>query len=89
MDRAPHEAALMTCQEAIGLLADYLDMTLGPEALAQLERHLEGCDPCQAYLATYRRTKSLAAESSRVEMPLEMRRRLGDFLIDQSGRERS
>jgi anti-sigma factor RsiW len=75
----------MTCREAIGLLADYLDMTLGPEAVAQLERHLEGCDPCQAYLATYRRTKSLAAESSRIEMPPEMRRRLAEFLVQQLG----
>jgi anti-sigma factor RsiW len=79
----------MTCQEAIGLLADYLEMALGPETLAQLERHLEGCDPCQAYLATYRRTKSLAAESSRVEMPPEMRRRLADFLTQQLRRELS
>jgi anti-sigma factor RsiW len=79
----------MTCREAIGLLADYLDMELGPQALARFERHLEGCDPCQAYLATYRRTKTLAAKSSRVEMPPEMRRRLADFLVQELSRERS
>ena len=79
----------MTCQEAIGLLADFLDMELGPQALARFERHFEGCDPCQAYLATYRRTKTLAAEASRVEMPPEMRRRLADFLIQELSRGRS
>ena len=71
----------LTCREAIGLLGDFLEAALTPAQLAGLDRHLAGCDPCQAYLATYRRTRDLTARTERVEMPLEMRKRLADFLL--------
>jgi anti-sigma factor RsiW len=35
---------MMTCKELIeDFLADYLDATLSPEVVADLERHLERC----------------------------------------------
>ena len=71
----------LTCQEAIGLLGDFLEATLTPAQLAGLDQHLAGCQPCQAYLATYRRTRDLTAQTERVEMPPEMRKRLADFLL--------
>ena len=45
--------------------------------------HLAGCEPCQAYLNTYRRTRTLTAQDGRVEMPAEMRKRLSEFLLSQ------
>jgi anti-sigma factor RsiW len=77
----------MTCQEVIALLADYLESAIGPERIAELERHLAGCDPCQAYLNTYRRTRTLAAEAGRVAMPPEMKDRLRQFLIRSLSKE--
>jgi hypothetical protein len=71
----------MTCQEAIALLADYLEAALGEQTLRELEAHLRDCAPCQAYLNTYRRTRDLAAGVNRVEMPLEMKERLRTFLL--------
>jgi anti-sigma factor RsiW len=73
----------MTCQDAIGLLLEYLEATLEPAALEQLEAHLADCEPCRAYLATYRRTVGVAGEAGRVGMPEEMRRRLRAFLLDR------
>ena len=78
---ATHEPESLTCREVIGLLADYLDFALSPERLGELERHLAGCDPCQAYLNTYRRTRSLTGQTERVAMPDEMRDRLRQFLL--------
>ena len=75
--------AKLTCREAIALFGDFLEAALGPSQLAELERHLAGCDPCQAYLATYRRTRELTAETERVKMPPEMRSRLAEFLLRQ------
>jgi anti-sigma factor (TIGR02949 family) len=72
----------MTCREAIDVLADYVDGTMPPDLAAELERHLTGCDPCRAYLATYRKTRALGAAAARVEMPDEMRARLLRFLAD-------
>ena len=70
----------MNCREAIDVLVDYLDATLTPDVLAQLEAHLRICAPCRAYLATYKRSAELAAKVNRVEMPPEVRQRLRDFL---------
>ena len=53
----------MNCRDAIGRLAEYLDAELDPETVAQLEAHLRACAPCRAYLATYRKTKDLAAKA--------------------------
>ena len=74
---------MMTCREAIDVLADYLESTLTPDALERLEAHLRECAPCRAYLATYKRATELAAKANRVEMPPELRRRLKDFLSGQ------
>ncbi|HEY3099560.1 MAG TPA: zf-HC2 domain-containing protein [Methylomirabilota bacterium] len=73
----------MTCRQAIEVLADYLDGTMPPELAADLERHLDGCEPCRAYLATYRKTRALGAAAGRIDMPAEMQTRLRRFLADQ------
>ncbi len=73
----------MSCKDANPVLADYLESTLSPELVEKLEEHLRDCAPCRAYLATYRKTKSLAADAGRVEMPEEMKTRLREFLLAQ------
>ena len=73
----------MTCRDTIAVLDDYLDGVLAPEDVAALERHLAGCVPCRAYLATYRRTRALGAQAVRLEMPDEMRTRLRQFLRER------
>ncbi len=77
----------LTCRDVVGLLADFLELTLTKEQLVDFEEHLAGCEPCRAYLNTYRRTKELTARTERVEMPDEMRKRLRDFLIRQLSSE--
>jgi hypothetical protein len=71
----------LTCREAIGLFGEFLEATLTQAQLAELDRHLAGCEPCKAYLNTYRRTRELTAGAERVEMPPEMRSRLAEFLL--------
>src|SRR5439155_222922 len=44
---------------------------------------LAGCEPCRAYLATYRKTGMLGAIGGRVDMPAEMQARLRRFLSEQ------
>jgi len=74
---------MMTCHDVIDVLADYLEQALAPEIAAALERHLAGCEPCRAYLATYRRTRTLGARAARLEMPDEMKTRLREFLLER------
>jgi len=74
----------MTCREAIEVLADYIESTLTPAELEKLEAHLRECAPCRAYLATYRKTKNIAAAAHRLDMPEEMKERLRQFLAKRA-----
>jgi hypothetical protein len=77
----------LTCKEAIELMGEYLEAALGPDLLAALERHLADCRPCVAYLNTYRKTRQLAGEVGRLEMPEEMKRRLRRLILERLARE--
>ena len=70
-----------TCRELIALLADYLEEELDPDFVADLERHLQDCAPCLAYLKTYERTRWLTGEVTRAEMPEELKSRLRALLL--------
>lgn len=73
----------LTCKEVIlDYLADYLDAALTPEAVADLERHLDGCAPCRAYLETYKKTGPVTRVAGDVQMPHEMKAHLRRFLLN-------
>jgi len=69
----------MNCQDLIAVILEYLEGEMTPQDVEEFERHLEKCAPCRAYLATYRRTKEMAADVGRIEMPDEMKERLREF----------
>jgi anti-sigma factor RsiW len=75
----------MKCRELIEIIDDYLDDALAPDIAQELERHLEECAPCRAYIATYRKTSRIGAVAARVDMPEEMKARLRRFLADNLG----
>ena len=79
----------MTCKDAIDIIADFLDQVLASDAAAALEAHLRECAPCRAYLNTYRKTRGLAREVGRVDMPEELKSRLHRFMLDQLNSPRS
>jgi len=73
----------MTCREVIDVLAEYLEQSLPADVATSLQRHLDDCAPCRAYLATYQKTRALGAEAQRLEMPDEMKERLRRFLLER------
>ena len=75
----------MICRELIAVLDEYLDGTLPPDVVIDLERHLAVCEPCRAYLATYRKTRELGARAASVDMPEEMKTRLRALLAAHLG----
>ncbi len=44
------------CKTLFAALSDYLDHQIDPRLCARLEAHLDGCAPCQAYLASLQET---------------------------------
>jgi hypothetical protein len=74
---------VLTCEDLIGLLLDYLEGSLEMDVEARLTHHLDGCAPCRAYLGTYERTRDLTAEATRVEMPAAVKASLRQLLVGQ------
>jgi anti-sigma factor RsiW len=52
------ETPQMSCKEVVEVITEYLEDTLFAEDRARFERHLAGCDGCQAYLEQMRETIS-------------------------------
>ena len=74
----------MTCQDAIALLSEYLELALGAEPYVRISSGTSaGCAPCVADLNTFRATRRVTAQAGRVEMPDEMKVRLRSFLLDR------
>ena len=73
----------LTCKDAIEIIADFLDQTLTADVVEKLDQHLRDCQPCVAYLKTYRKTRELVGRAGRIEMPAELRARLRRFLVEQ------
>ena len=73
---------MLTCKELIqDFVADYLDGSLGPAAVAELEADLAKCPPCVAYLNTYRKTRNVVGLVGAAEMPPEMQDILRQFML--------
>lgn len=53
---------VMTCQELVELVTEYLEGTLPADVRARMERHLSGCDGCTHYLEQMRQTIRLMGQ---------------------------
>jgi anti-sigma factor RsiW len=57
----------LTCKDVIVGLGEYLDAELTPTMFREIEAHLHACEPCRAFLATYRMTTELVAREKLAE----------------------
>lgn len=66
----------VTCEQATALLLDYITGALDPVTTLVLERHLERCIDCLAFLQTYRETIHVTRALRYEDMPGELQNRL-------------
>ena len=66
----------VTCEQATALLLDYITGTLDPGTTLILERHLERCVDCVAFLQTYKETIQATRTLRYEDMPGELQNRL-------------
>jgi anti-sigma factor RsiW len=52
----------ISCREAVELVTEYVEGTLGPDGRAAFEGHLGCCDWCRAYLEQIRITLRVVGE---------------------------
>ena len=72
------------CSRILALLSDYVDGRLSDDIRRDLERHLNGCSDCTAFVGTFRSTVSLLQSLSEDDLPEELRLRLKAFLDKRS-----
>jgi len=66
----------VTCEQATALLLDYITGALDPVTTLVLERHLERCVDCVAFLQTYKETIHATRTLCYEDMPGELQHRL-------------
>lgn len=68
----------LRCDELFALLSAYLDGELTPEMTESISRHIAGCEPCVAFIASLERSIALCKQPllEVPEMPAELRREL-------------
>ncbi|NJL26975.1 MAG: zf-HC2 domain-containing protein [Thermoanaerobaculia bacterium] len=66
----------MQCDDLLLLINDYVDGDVDPAICAELEGHLDGCNPCQIVVDNIRKTIALYRGEEVFELPLELRERL-------------
>jgi RNA polymerase sigma-70 factor, ECF subfamily len=68
------------CKEMFAQLSNYLDEELDSSLCEELEKHMDGCEPCQAFLASLERSieecRKLPAESMDPQWASELRSNL-------------
>ncbi|MGD1014117.1 MAG: anti-sigma factor [Acidimicrobiales bacterium] len=61
----------ITCHQAVALVSDYLEGALSRRDRQRLERHLEGCEACSAYLEQMRITIAISGSVGPEDLPAE------------------
>ena len=54
----------ITCADAVELVTEFLEQTLGPPDLDNFETHLSLCEGCQAFLDQINKTITLTSQSA-------------------------
>ncbi len=62
----------MTCRELFERLSEYVDGELSQEICQEIQRHMEGCDPCIAFAKTLKKTADLCRRLPSQPIPPEV-----------------
>lgn len=71
----------LSCREILERLSEYIDEDLDPGICDEIERHMDGCSPCIAFMNTLKKTVKLYNTAGReVEIPPDVSNDLHSFL---------
>lgn len=73
-----------TCKEVVDAITEYVEGGMPDAARTDLERHLQDCPMCRAFLSTYKASSLAARESLRKEVPQEVADRVKRFLEERT-----
>ncbi|MBI2487014.1 MAG: zf-HC2 domain-containing protein [Deltaproteobacteria bacterium] len=69
------------CKDVVENIMGYVEAELDDKTLEELEKHLDECPECQAFVRTYRRMLELTGKlGERTFVSPDVRKRLKEFL---------
>jgi len=71
----------MTCRELFERLSEYVDGELSQEICEEIQRHMEGCEPCVAFAKTLKKTAELCRRLPSRPIPPEVAADLRGVLV--------
>ena len=76
---------MIRCEEILRELSDYIDEELTPELRSKMEAHMYACRHCKVVVDTTRKTLTLVADHSFLELPQGVSERLLERLARRRG----
>jgi RNA polymerase sigma-70 factor (ECF subfamily) len=81
MRRKARSPGKRECRKMFAALSEYVDGDLDPVFCKELEKHMRGCEPCEAFLATLRKTVELCGDyqpppSAKPKVPAAVKRQI-------------
>lgn len=76
---------VLECKHVWDHISGFLDGTLEPEVLRQVQKHLETCELCSAVLDSTRNILVLTADERVFELPVSFSERLHARLDEEMG----
>ena len=76
---------VIECKHVWTHISGYLDGTLDPDVLAQVQKHLDHCELCSAILDSTRNIVVLTADERVFELPIGFSERLHQRLAQEIG----
>jgi anti-sigma factor RsiW len=77
---AESAGAIITCEQVTALLIDYVAGDLDPATTLVMERHVQNCPDCVAFLRTYRESIRLTRTLRYEDIPVELQDRVHALL---------
>lgn len=67
---------MITCEEVLRELSNFLDGEVSPALRAEIEEHLSACHNCTVLFDTTRKTLTLVSDTYFVELPVGLTERV-------------
>ena len=71
----------MTCRDLFERLSEYVDGELSQEICEEIQRHMEGCEPCVTFAKTLKKTSELCRRLPSRPIPPEVAADLRGVLV--------
>jgi anti-sigma factor (TIGR02949 family) len=84
MDISRKGVKMMECKKLLEELSNYIDHDIEASICDEIEKHIDGCSPCQVFIDTLRQTVKIFKEQCpQREVPEDTKKKLRERLMEK------